>query len=73
MLVYEENGAITAEFFLNTEEFADAKEQAEQAIKKYNISAPAYKHIANIKYRDTEFPKTITLKIKRNYAKKEIV
>ncbi|MGN1443625.1 MAG: AMP-binding protein [Acutalibacteraceae bacterium] len=73
VLVYEENGAITAEFFLNTEEFADAKQQAEQAVKKYNISAPAYKHIANIKYRDTEFPKTTTLKIKRNYAKKEIV
>ncbi|MGN0486887.1 MAG: AMP-binding protein [Acutalibacteraceae bacterium] len=73
VLVYEENGAITAEFFLNTEEFTDAKQQAKQAVKKYNVSAPAYKHIANIKYRDTEFPKTTTLKIKRNYAKKEIV
>lgn len=72
VLVYEEDGAITAEFFLN-EENPNAKLSAAKAIKEYNAVAPSYKHITKTKFRDTEFPKTTTLKIKRNYAKKEIV
>lgn len=73
VLVYEENEAITAEFYLNTQDFPYAKENAQKAVADYNSKAPAYKHISSIRYRDTEFPKTTTLKIKRNYAKKEIV
>ena len=72
LLVYEEDKVITAEFFPDTEKYPNAKELIEDAVEKYNSVSPAYKHIAKIKYRDCEFPKTTTLKIKRNYDKKEI-
>ncbi|MDO4380188.1 MAG: hypothetical protein Q4D20_04865 [Clostridia bacterium] len=71
VLVYEENGAIAAEFFPDGENYPDAKSLIEDAVESYNTGASAYKHVAKIKFRDTEFPKTTTLKIKRNYAKKE--
>ncbi len=71
VLVYEENKAITAEFFADDEDFVNAKELIKNAVEKYNSESPAYKHIARIKYRDSEFPKTTTMKIKRNYNKKE--
>ncbi len=71
VLVYEENKAITAEFFANVKEYKNAKELIKNAVEKYNATAPAYKHIANVKFRDTEFEKTTTLKIKRNYSKRE--
>lgn len=71
VLVYEEDGVITAEFFPDEEGFSDAKKLVEKAVEKYNSVSPAYKHISKIKYRDCEFPKTTTLKIKRNYSKKE--
>lgn len=71
VLVYEENGAIAAEFFPDEENYPDAKTLIEGAVESYNDGAPAYKHVSKIKFRDTEFPKTTTLKIKRNYAKKE--
>ncbi len=71
MLVYEESKAITAEFFANVKEYKNAKDLIKNAVEKYNAAAPAYKHIANVKFRDTEFEKTTTFKIKRNYGKKE--
>lgn len=71
LLVYEEDKVITAEFFPDEEKYPNAKELIEDAVEKYNSVSPAYKHIAKIKYRDCEFPKTTTLKIKRNYDKKE--
>lgn len=71
VLVYEEDRAIAAEFFPNTEKYKDAKALIEKKVEEYNSVSPAYKHISKIKYRDCEFPKTTTLKIKRNYGKKE--
>lgn len=71
VLVYADGGAITAEFYLDTDKYPDAEELTRKAIADYNGKEPSYKHIAGIRFRDTEFPKTTTLKIKRNYAGKE--
>lgn len=70
VLVYEENGAITAEFFLDTVEKPDAKEQIKKDVREFNKQMPAFKQVSKVKTRDTEFPKTTTLKIKRNYNNK---
>lgn len=67
VLVYEEDGAITAEFFLDTAEVPDAKEKIREDVNKANREMPVYKHVSKIKTRDTEFPKTTTLKIVRKY------
>ncbi len=70
VVVYEEDGAITAEFWLDTVEQPDAKEQIKKDVREFNKSMPVFKQVTKIKTRDTEFPKTTTLKIKRNYKKK---
>lgn len=70
VLVYEENGAITAEFFLDTVAQPDAKEKIKTDVREFNKKMPAFKQVSKVKTRDTEFPKTTTLKIKRNYNKK---
>ena len=67
VLVYEENGAITAEFYLDTVETPDAKDRLKKDVRAVNLQLPAYKQVTRTKLRDTEFPKTTTLKIKRNY------
>lgn len=70
VVVYEENGAITAEFWLDTVEQPDAKEKIKADVREFNKSMPVFKQVTKVKTRDTEFPKTTTLKIKRNYNKK---
>ena len=45
----------------------NAKERIKEDVKKYNATLPSYKRILQIKTRDTEFPKTTSLKIKRKY------
>ncbi len=67
VLVYEESGAITAELFLDTEGTPDAKEKIRADVNQVNRGLPLYEQVTKIKIRDTEFPKTTTLKIKRNY------
>ncbi len=67
VLVYEEDGAITAEFYLDTVETPDAKDRLKKDVREVNLQLPAYKQVTRTKLRDTEFPKTTTLKIKRNY------
>ena len=66
VVVYEENGAITAEFFLDENE-PDAKDRLKKDVRAINMQLPTYKQVTKIKIRDTEFPKTTTLKIKRKY------
>lgn len=63
ILVYEENDFITAEIFAEEENIEPIKSE----IMRMNADLPSYKNIANIKFRDREFPKTSTKKIKRNY------
>ena len=67
VVVYEENGAITAEFFLDTVTYPDAESRIKADVRTLNKTMPAFKQITKIKTRDKEFPKTTTLKIKRKY------
>lgn len=59
-VVYAENDLITAEIY------AEDKNNIEAGINKMNKTLPLYKQIQKIKFRDTEFEKTTTRKIKRN-------
>lgn len=67
VVVYEEDGAITAEFFLDTANTPDAKDKIKADVRNINMQLPTYKQVTKTKIRDTEFPKTTTLKIKRKY------
>lgn len=67
VVVYEENGAITAEFFLDAVTYPDAESRIKGDVRALNKTMPAFKQISKIKTRDKEFPKTTTLKIKRKY------
>lgn len=69
VLVYEENGAITAEFYLDDVAQPDAKEKIKADVREFNKAMPVFKQISNVKTRDVEFEKTTTLKIRRNYKK----
>lgn len=68
VLVYEDDRRIAAEFYLTEEEFPDAKQNLQADVDEFNRSIPMYKRITKIKIRDTEFPKTTSLKIKRDYT-----
>ena len=65
VLVYEEKGRITAEFFLDTEKFPDAAERLNEEVDRVNGEMAEFKQVTRIKTRDVEFPKTTTLKIIR--------
>ena len=69
VVVYGENDKITAEFFLDTVLEPDANKMIKADVNNLNKNLPGYKRIAKIKTRDDEFPKTTTLKIRRNYKK----
>lgn len=71
VVVYEENEAVTAEFFPDEENYPNAQMLINKAVSDYNAKAPTCKRISSIKFRNSEFPKTTTLKIKRNCIKKE--
>lgn len=70
VVVYEENNFITAEFFLDTLSTPDAKERIKNDVNEINKKMPMYKQVARVKTRDTEFPKTTTLKILRSKVNK---
>lgn len=70
VVVYEEDGAITAEFFLDTKKAPDAKERLKKDVRQVNMALPTYKQVTRTKIRDTEFPKNTMLKIKRKYPTK---
>ena len=70
VVVYEEKGYITAEFFLNTVETPDAKSRIKADVNEINRKMPSYKRFTRLKTRDNEFPKTTTLKILRDYKNK---
>jgi long-chain acyl-CoA synthetase len=66
VLVYQDDDKITAEFFLNKDEYPDCEEHLRDDVHKVNETLPKFKRVTNIKTRDTEFPKTTTMKIIRN-------
>lgn len=66
VVVYAENGAITAEVFPNLEvDFENMQKQLQDIVDICNRKLPAYKRIQRLKIRQTEFPKTTMQKIKR--------
>lgn len=67
VLVYEEDKKIVAEFFLNEEDYPDARSRIQGDVNEFNRNMPLFKNIGKVKVRDDEFPKTTTLKIVRNY------
>ena len=67
VLVYEEDGKITAEFFLNEDDYPDARSRIKADVDEFNRNMPLFKNVGKFKVRDEEFPKTTTLKIARNY------
>lgn len=66
VVVSAQDDMIVAEIFPvdNREEII---ESIEKGIVGVNRTMPSFKKIAKTRYRDTEFPKTATKKIKRNY------
>ena len=72
VLVYAENELIVAEIFPDYEiDGCESKIEAE--ITQLNKTLPAYKQIAKTKFRQTEFEKTTTKKIKRSAQQCETV
>lgn len=67
VLVYGEKDSIIAEIFYD-EETDDAKSVIKKEIDMLNKNLPSYKQIVSVKFRNIEFPKTTTKKIKRNYG-----
>lgn len=61
-LVYGKNDMICAEVYTTVPE---EKERIKKDIQALNETLPSQKHIRNISFRDTEFEKTTTKKIKR--------
>lgn len=71
VVVYRENEMIVAEIYTAAEENIDeVKEQIKKDVLEINKTLAAYKQIKKIKFRDTEFIKTTTKKIKRSDLKK---
>lgn len=66
-VAYGENDVIVAEVFLD-EDVSDAKERIHDDINAINQKLPLVRNIGRVVIRDTEFPKTTTKKIKRNYG-----
>lgn len=64
VLVYAEADTIVGEFYLDANE-ADAEAKLRSYVLECNRKMPVFKRISKIVLRDTEFPKTTTLKIKR--------
>ena len=67
VVAYGEDDVIVAEVYLD-EEVVDAREQIHSDIQSLNQQLPYVKNIGRVVIRDTEFPKTTTKKIKRNYG-----
>ena len=65
VVVYEEDGYITGEFYLDEENYSEARTMLENDVEFYNRSVPHYKKLEITKIRDIPFEKTTTMKIKR--------
>lgn len=67
VVAYGKDNVIVAEVFLD-EEVSDAKERINSDIQTVNKNLPLVRNIGKVVVRDTEFEKTTTKKIKRNYG-----
>lgn len=70
VICYGENGRIVGEFFLDEEEYPDAKSRLKADVAEVNKTLADYKQVAIIRTRDEEFPKTTSMKIIRNKNQK---
>ena len=70
VIVYDDDDKLAAEIYLDENLEPEAKTKIKKDIKNLNIKLPSYKKIAKTKIRDEAFPKTTSMKIKRNYKKK---
>lgn len=68
-VAYGKNNIIAVEVYLD-EDVIDAKEKINDDIQIINQRLPQIRNISRIVVRDTEFSKTTTKKIKRNYGVK---
>ncbi len=66
-IAYGKDNIIVAEVYLD-EEVADAKNRINNDIQIVNQRLPQIRNIGQVVIRDTEFPKTTTKKIQRNYG-----
>ena len=66
-IAYGKDNVIVAEVYLD-EDLADAKDRINDDIQAVNQRLPQIRNIGKVVVRDTEFPKTTTKKIKRNYG-----
>ena len=66
VVVYGEDDLIIAEIFPDYEK-SDVKTVIGEKIRQYNMKQPVYRQISEVKYRETEFLKTTTKKIRRTY------
>ncbi len=64
IVVSEKDGMIAAEIY-SADADENKKNEVEKRIFEYNKNLPTYKQIGQVVFRDTEFPKTTTKKIKR--------
>ena len=67
-VVSDKNNRIFAEVFLDETAEPDAREMLPDGIRQVNEGLADFMRITGWEIRDTEFPKTTTLKIKRQYA-----
>ena len=67
-LVYEKDKKICAEVYLDEDATPDARSLLPGGIEEVNASLADFMQIQTFVVRDDPFPKTATLKIKRNYA-----
>ncbi len=71
LLIYAEDGVITAEILPNTDicpEIDTAVEKIHQIIDEINKTLPSAKNIHKLRIREVEFDKTTSKKIKRNQS-----
>ncbi len=66
VVVFEGDDVICAEIYTETPE---QKERIKADVQALNKNLPSYKQVQKVLFRDTEFEKTTTKKIKRNYNK----
>ena len=67
-LVFEKDNHICAELYLDEEEGPEEKAHLAEDVEAVNVSLADFMRISSFTVRDTEFPKTATLKIKRGEA-----
>ena len=65
VVVYEENGDIVGEFYLDEENYSEAQTMLKNDVEFYNRSVQYYRKLERIKIRNIPFEKTTTMKIKR--------